>query len=707
MQSDVNISVGNKLLISCYMLVIILVISSVMIFARSVHAEENININADQIEFISETNSYIAKGSVSIYFEEASLKADELYLDRNTSDGIALGNVVYEDDDSIISSDRIEINLKTKLGTVYDGYIFYKSKYYHIQGGTVEKVGKKTFTLDKATVTTCDGESPAWSISAKNIKITQHKSIKAWHGSFRIKKFPILYTPYLWAPLTKKRETGFLIPSFGYSSKTGSYLKQGFFMAIRDNQDATIYLDYHTEAGWGQGLDYRFILSERTDGELWMYQIRDKETSKKFFEFKSYFNHDFSKDLKSYIKIHAVNEFDYYNTLDSTSINRFGLESWKYNPYGYGIDENVLKYLESNIQISKSFKRGRAYILGQVRQSLEEDSKEIPQTLPEAGLIINTKTNNFISYNFTFYGSNFWREEGQKGQRFDFNPNLFISFGRIVNITQKFGLRSTAYYLNTPTLNLDRHVLDLGTTVRTKLLKKYDSFFHLIEPEIIYTYTPDVDQSDITDFDSPESFINTSSISYSLGSILRGYTPSKLSSRFVLSQSYDFLKNEHPFSSILGEGSLYSEHVNISLNSSYDVYEDMIDVVIASLKLRGDKGYIGFGKNFRESSSLDEYTAEAGLSNPIRIGSKSIPASIYGKLWYDMNTDKIEQSSLSSTYSRQCWAFTVSYTKKPSEYLILFGIELKGLGGGKIGSSETPATFTDPSGRRLDMSSGI
>ena len=689
------------------MLVMLLVMSTVILLPSSVIAENNININADHIEYISETRSYIAKGSVIIDFEGASLKADELYLDRNTSDGTAIGNVVYEDDDTIISSDRIEMNLNSKLGTVSDGYIFYKKKHYHIQGGTIEKIGEKTFSMDRATVTTCDAETPAWRISGKNIKITQHKSIKAWHGSFQIKNIPILYTPYFWAPLTKQRESGFIFPSFGYSSKTGYYFKQGFYMAIKDNQDATVYLDYYSEKGLAQGLNYRFILSEDTDGELWMYQIKDKETSTKYFEFKSYFNHDFSNDLKSYVKIHAVNEFDYYKTLDSTSFNRFGLESWNFNPFGYSTDERVLKYLESNIQVSKTFDRGRAYILGQFRQSLEEDSREIPQSLPEAGLIVHTVTRNSISYNFALYGSNFWREEGQKGQRFDFNPNLLLSFGRTLNITQKFGLRSTAYYLNTPTLNLDRHVLDLETTVTTKLFKKYDSFFHIIEPVISYTYTPTVDQNEITSFDSPESFTDTSSISYSLGSTLRGYNSSNLSSTFVLSQSYNFLKNEQPFSSILGEGSLTSQHINVSLNSSYDVYDDMIDVVIASLQLKGEKGYVGFGKNFRSTSSLDEYTLEGRLSNPIRIGRQSIPASIYGKLWYDMNTDKIEQSSISTRYSHQCWAFSIIYTRKPSEEKILFGIELKGLGAGRVGSSDAPAMFTDPSGGSLDISSGI
>jgi len=562
MQSNFNKTDDHILLISCYMLVMLLVMSAILLLPRSILAEDNININADNIEYISETSSYIAKGSVTIDFEEATLKADELYLDRNTYEGIATGNVVFEDNDTIIKSDRIEMNLRSKLGTVHDGYIFYKKKHYHIQGGSVEKIGEKTFTMERATVTTCDAESPAWRISGKNINITQHKSIRGWHGSFQIKKIPILYTPYFWAPLTKKRESGFLFPSFGFSSKTGYYFQQGFFVAIKDNQDATIYLDYYSEKGIAQGLDYRFKLSDKTDGEIWMYQIDDRETSTKLFEFKSYVNHDFSKDLKSYVKIHAVNEFDYYQTLDSTSLNRFGLESWKFNPFGYGNDERVLKYLESNIQLSRTFDKGRAYVLGQFRQSLEEDSKEIPQSLPEVGLIINTLSKNFISYNFTLSGSNIWREEGQKGQRFNFNPNLFLSFGKSLNITQKFGLRSTAYYLNTPSLNLDRHVLDFKTSVTSKLFKKYDSFFHLIEPVIFYTYTPSVDQNKITAFDSPESFINTSSVSYSLRSTIRGHGPSQLNSKFVLSQGYDFLKSERPFSSILGEGSLTSFQTN-------------------------------------------------------------------------------------------------------------------------------------------------
>ncbi len=690
--------------IYCFTIFTISVLS-LIILPLSLQADDSIDITADHIEYDSEQNSYNARGSVIINLEGASLKADKVFFDNNTSDGIARGNAVFEDSDAIISSDRIEINLKSKLGTVYDGYIFYKKKEYHIQGGTLEKVGEKTFSLDKATVTTCDGESPAWSISGKDITIKQHKSIRAWHGKFQIKKLPILYTPYFWAPLTKKRETGLLFPSFGYSSNTGYYYKQGFYVAIKDNHDITMYLDYHSKKGVAQGLDYRFKLSENTDGETWLYRIKDRQTSATYLELKSYINHSFSKDLKSYIKIHTVNEVDYYETLGSTSAKRFGLDSWKINPFGYSIDERVLKYLESNMYVSRFFRSGHAYLLGQFRQSIENDSKEIPQSIPETGLIINTRSKGPFSYNVSFKGTNIWREEGQKGQRLQIVPNLLFGFGRTLNFTQKIGLFNTFYNLDNPSDSIYRTFANLTTSATTRFFKKYNSFVHIIEPVMSYSYTPSISPDKITAFDSEESFINTSSVAYSIGNILKGSESLNLSSKFVLSQSYDFLKDDQPFSPISGEGSLSSQRINVSLNTSYDVYDDMLDTVIASLIFQGDKGYFGMGKNFRDTSSLDEYTLEGILQSPLEIGNKSVPISLFGKIWYDVNTEAIEQSSVSTSYNSQCWSFTVTYTNKPNEYNILFRIELKGLGAGQLGSLNTPVIFTDPTGRSMNLNS--
>ncbi|RJQ46495.1 MAG: LPS-assembly protein LptD [Nitrospiraceae bacterium] len=659
---------------------------TLIFFTITAFAEEQANITAQQLQYFSQTNTYEAKGNVRIEFEDAILSADEMNLDGNTSDAVVTGNVLYEDADARIRADKLEINLKTKLGTVYNSYIFYKKENFHLRGENVKKIGDKSFYLNTATLTSCDSSKPPWHIAAEDISATQHESISARHARLYVKNTPVLYTPYFWAPISKERQTGFLFPSFGYSSSRGYYYKQGFFLAIKENQDATIYLDYYSEKDLAQGLDYRYILTPDINGEFWLYHARDNEPSRDLYEVKTYHNLKLPHEISAYLKIHAVNEFDYYETLDSTSFRRFGLSTWEMDPFEFASEERLQKYLESNMQISKPLTYGRTYLLAQTRQSLEGKSNEIPQALPEVGFIINTLSKGPFSLNAAVKGVNFWRRDGQKGTRFDIYPNFFLSYGRLINLTQRIGLRETAYFLDSPSVHKSRALFDLSTTLTTKFAKKYSSLIHILEPSVEYEYIPSVDNDNIPFFDTVDTIQHTSNINYAITNRLSGLSPLNLESRFRLSQSYSLLNVEKHFSPVLAESVLSSENVDFSLNASYDVHDRQIAETIASVTLKNARGYVGVGENYRRASSLDQVTFEAGLNNPINIRGKNIPVDLHGKLWYDMKGNGVQEFNIRSTYTHQCWAMSVSYTKRPDEYQIVFAIELKGLGALHIGS---------------------
>ncbi len=648
--------------------------------APGITAEKAISISADNLEYLSRTDTYIAKGSVKIIYEDSILTADEIFLNNATSDALATGNVVFEDADVIIQADKIELNLDTRLGTIYNSNIFYKRDNYHIDGGVLKKVGDKIYYMDQATVTTCDAEPPEWHFKGEDIEINLEEDIKAKNTTFYIKDTPVLYSPYFWTPLVKKRKTGFLTPSMGYSNTKGFTFKQGFFWAMKENMDASFYADYYSKKGLGKGLDYRYILNPETNGEFWIYHLKDTEVSRDFLEFKSYHNQKLPGNMSGYLKVHLVNEFDYYNELKSTSFNRFGLSSWKSEPFGFASEERLQKYLESNLHISNAFTGGRAYFLGQYRRSIEGSSGNVPQSLPEVGFIINTLGAGVASFNLGITGTNFWRDENQRGQRLDINPNFFLSLGRTVNFTQKVGLRETLYFLDKPEENFSREIFELRSVLSTRLLRNYSSMIHLIEPSIEYAYTPAVDQSELPTFDSIDSIPQTSDIIYSFTNRFAGSLLGNSEARFRLSQSYSLLDVDRPFSPIILESTFASKNLIFSANAFYNVYDRNISETIASINLSGEKGYIGVGKNFRRSTSLDQYTFEGGLNSPIEILGAHLPVSIYGKLWYDLKGGGFQESIIKSTYTSQCWGLTVSFSNKPHEYELMFGIEFKGLG---------------------------
>jgi len=654
-----------------------------LLFTTSVYAQETVEISAKHLEYLGETDTYIARGSVRIIYKDASLLADEIHLNNTTRDATATGNVLYEDAETIIKADKMELNLETKRGTLYQAYIFYKSRNYHIHGEEIRRLGEETYSMNKASATTCDAKPPQWYFSGRDVKITLHENVKARDATFYIKDTPVLYTPYFQAPL--ERQTGLLIPNVGYSNKKGFTYKQGFFWAIKENRDATLYLDYFSKKGIGKGLDYRYIESEDTDGELWIYHLRDSDLARDFLELKSYHNQKLPYDMSGYLKLHAVNSFDYYKVLESTSSGRIGLSTWKHDPFGFSSEERLQKYLESDINISKPFYGGRTYLLGQYRQSLEGSSRMIPQNLPEAGVILDTHSKGPLSFNMAMTGTNFWRKEEQKGQRFDIYPNIYLSTGRVLNFTQKVGIRETAYFLNDPSKNANRELFDLRSTLTTRFFKKYPSLTHSIEPSLEYAHIPAVSHRDIPVFDSVDHIPQTSDIIYSLTNRLSGSILGESEARFRLSQSYSLLDVERPFTPILAEGSLSTKKLALSVNASYDTYDRTVTETISSVSFSWDRGVVGVGKNFRRSTKLDQYSIEAGTKSPLNIFGKSLPLELYGKTWYDLKGAGVQELNLKTIYRSQCWGITVSYTKKPYEYQIMFGIEFRGFGSIKIG----------------------
>ncbi len=189
-----------------------------------------------------------------------------------------------------------------------------------------------------------------------------------------------------------------------------------------------------------------------------------------------------------------------------------------------------------------------------------------------------------------------------------------------------------------------------------------------------------MNNGDVTIFDSIDSTEETSTIIYSITNRFEGLRYTNLSSRLRLSQRYNLLEDERPFTPLLLEGGLSSNLIDFSINASYNFYEAEADDVFTNIKIKSRMGYIGIGKDFRRSTGVDQYTLEGRINGPLPIFGKDIPFTISGKIWYDMKNSVVQESTISTIYRKQCWALTASIVKRPEEYQISFGIEFTGLG---------------------------
>ncbi len=127
-------------------------------------------LEADEINYDQSSDEYSARGNVLIYKGNIKLLADFVRFDHQNMKAYAEGNVILTNGEDILRGTSMEMDLENQIGSVKNGYLFLKENNYHLTGDLIKKVGKNTYTIDEATLTTCDG-SPVegnhiWSINS-------------------------------------------------------------------------------------------------------------------------------------------------------------------------------------------------------------------------------------------------------------------------------------------------------------------------------------------------------------------------------------------------------------------------------------------------------------------------------------------------------------------------------------------------------------
>ncbi len=622
-----------------------------LLFTNHCFAGEQTIITSETIEYIKDTSTYIAKGNVKIQKDNAVIEADEISYNEEISEVIASGHIRYDDPETRITASRAELNLEKKTGRLYEAEILFKKDNYHVSGREIEKKGEGYYLSPEATFTTCDALVPAWCFKGKNVDAVTGDRLKAKDVSFRIKNFPVLYTPYFQASLDNERKTGFLMPDIGYSDVRGTYLSTPFFWAISENRDATVILEIYTKKGIGEGLEYRYLELEDIKGKWWLYHIGDTELNKDFYEVRALHEQKSTDGIGGFLSLNYVNEKDFY---------------WEFSPY-YEIRIN--RFLESTGEISLPLENSRVYLLSQYWVDLKDETELVPQKLPEAGYVLYPTKYGDFWFSGTATASNFWREEGVYGQRFDLYPRVLHKFGGDIVVSQTLGLRETAYSLHGGEDNfLHREAIEYNIAAHTRLLKRYGSFTHVLEPSVGYTLITDSESLPL--FDSTELFDETSKIELSL---LNRFINNNGEFMVVMaSQGLDTNHGDSPFLPFTLEVGI-KKPVSLRLETSYDVNTGRVERINSDLSMSISGTAISAGQRYNRQDDITYYNAGIGL-HPFK------PLYMDGRLWYDAEEREIRYITTSIRYMSQCWGITLEFIKAPDDFTVAIMLELKGIG---------------------------
>ncbi len=226
-------------------------------------ASGNLEFGADEYSSNLDTKETELKGSVKLFFESRSLFADKVFLKSQEGTARAEGHVVFKQGRLTIRGESVDLNMRTGLGTFYEAVV-QVDKGISIFGKEISRVGEDRFRVYQGKITTCQSCPYAWSVTGATMDVQVEEYAEVHHALFQVRDAPVAYFPVFIFPVKTKRQSGFLLPQYSYSSQTGSQVQAPYFWAINEKSDATFEYDFLSKGGNRLWSEYRILESDRS-----------------------------------------------------------------------------------------------------------------------------------------------------------------------------------------------------------------------------------------------------------------------------------------------------------------------------------------------------------------------------------------------------------------------------------------------------------
>ncbi|HTI52587.1 MAG TPA: LPS assembly protein LptD [Verrucomicrobiae bacterium] len=685
---------------------------------------EEASVVADQIQQVGGTSDLlIAVGNVEITRGQSRLLADRVELNRDTGQAVAQGKVVFYDGPDRLVGERIDYNLKTGTGVVYNGSAV-SAPYYHLSAERMDRVGDSVYEVRRGVFTTCEGDDPAWSFHFDSGNADLDDIVYGRDASFWIKSVPVLpWVPFFAAALRRERQSGFLFPEFGQSSRKGFFTRVPYFWAIDDSQDLTVTLDAFSQRGLGLEGQYRYVLSREQRGDLNVFGVNEalrNDAHARVPENRGLasFHHDWQITPRLSFKVNA-------NVVSDDLILR---------DYGNRLPDRATQRAETNVFVTQVWDAWS--LVGNVKwyQDLTTprpiELQRVPdiqlvgirQPLPGVPGVLYENTASFV---------NFIRDVGPDGVRADFHPRLLmpIPVGGLITVTPFAGGRLTYYDQRVVGERLTRagallvqesvydprvrRQVEWGADVESRVSRVYTTdgsgsvaaYQHVIEPRVRVIEIRGLDQKAYPNYD-PGASTSTgidpgyerrtgidrlgkaNEATYYLTNILNAktvagpdQTPVRWEMvRFTLSQTYKMDPIAQPFKDLYGDLTYQpNQRIGFHADARYNVYNLGLREANADIRLIYPRVSVAVGPRFNEQANTQYLRAETLVKVLNNL-------DVRGATSWDVLKGRAIENRIGVDWRFSCWSVSAEYVNRhndESEFRIMVNL----LGVGQVGTS--------------------
>ena len=484
---------------------------------------------------------------------------------------------VFKQGQDEIRPDSLKFNMDTKKAIIFNSRT--EEAGLNILSDKTKKENDSVYYMDRAKFTTsADIENPEYYFLLRKAKVIPGKKIITGPTNMYIADVPTpIGLPFAYFPISNKRSSGIIFPSFGEQNSRGYFVQNGgYYLPINDNLDLTLLGDYYTNGSYGFRVENTYLYRYKFRGNL-SFRFENLIQSERGFP-------DYSKSSIYNLRwSHSQDSKSNPNSRFSASVN---LGSSKY--YQQSINQmNAANFLNNSLSSSISYSKT---FPGEPQVNMSLSATHSQNT--------NTQTINMTLPTL----------QASVSRIYPFAPKVGTKKGIIQNINFQYNLRGENRILTTDSLFFKKEMFEnaksgfqhsIPISTNFKLLKyfSFSTSANLQETWVFKTINREYDvelQEVITNENRGFDSFRTYNFSTSLGTTVYGM--------------YNFSEK----SKIKAIRHVMRPSLSYGISPSFDKYYDSYEVISADGLTTSDIEYSRFegsifglpNKNYASSVAL-------------------------------------------------------------------------------------------------------
>ncbi|HYG45127.1 MAG TPA: LPS assembly protein LptD, partial [Bordetella sp.] len=244
-------------------------------------------MEADRLEGDPDSNLTLT-GSAQVRRIDGVVKGDRIDYGSDTGAVDIQGSARLMRDGTLVTGPAAQFNIDTDSGEIESPDFWIGASGGFARADKAEIFSRSQMRLTTVQYSGCPCPNPSWYIKADSVDLDfdENEGV-ARNGVLYFKDVPLLASPYLTFPVKKERKSGFLVPTYGLTSKSGIDISVPYYFNLAPNYDLTLQPRYLSKRGAQLGGEFRYLGRSYAGNMIGTYLSNDHETGDSRWLFRS------------------------------------------------------------------------------------------------------------------------------------------------------------------------------------------------------------------------------------------------------------------------------------------------------------------------------------------------------------------------------------------------------------------------------------